>query len=325
MTKLTSILGAIALVGSVATAATAADVTLRYSYQNPPSHPLGQAAEKFAEAVKEKSNGEIEVALFPGGQLGGPKDLLQNLQMGVLDMTMAKPGVLGDMGAPKLNILSMPYIFTDSEHQGKVLFGPIGEELLGELDQINLAGVGFFVDSPRHFFFRDKPVEEVPDMAGLKMRSMTGKIFVDMMKSFDTSPTPMPFGELYLALQSGVVDGADQPLTGYYANKFHEVSKHVILDGHDASPTMILMSKMSWDKLTDSQKQAVREAHKIAADFFLENETKMNAEIIDTLTEKGITVVPVEDKTPWIAAVQPMYDEYADLFGDLVERIRAVE
>ncbi len=302
-----------------------AKTTIRYSFQNPLTHPMGMAAQEFANEVKARTNGEVEIALFPGAQLGAPKELIQNLQMGVLDMTMAKPGVLGDLGAPRLNVLSMPYVFRDNAHQEKVLFGPIGDDILKELKPLGVVGLGYWTDSPRHFFFRDKEVTKVGDLKGLKIRSMTGQIFVDMMKAFGTSPTPMAFSELYLALQSGVVDGADQPLTGYFANRFNEVSKSIILDGHDASPTIILISQRSWSKLDPALQAKLREAHVVSARFFEKHEEAQNKKIVEELTSRGIKVIPVADKAPWQAAVQPLYEKYKPVFGDLIERINAVK
>lgn len=317
--------GALAALLLTTATATAQDVTLRYAFQNPATHPLAQTAQRFADAVAEKTDGAVEVQLFPGAQLGRVKDVIPNLQLGAIDMTMAKPGHVADFGAESFSVLSLPYMITDQDHMRAVLMGDVGEDMLDRLADVRLKGVGFLLDSPRHFFFTDTPVQSVEDMEGLKIRSLTSQVAVDMIESFGASATPIPFSELYGALQSGIVDGADQPLTGFYGQRYQEVAKHIILDGHDASPTIILMAPATWDKLTEAQQQAVTEAHAESVQFFLDLETSENARIRTELEEAGVSIVDVEDKGPWQAAVQPMLAEYEERFPELIESIRALQ
>ncbi len=160
-------------------------------------------------------------------------------------------------------------------------------------------------------------------MKGLKIRSLTSEVAVETIEAFGASSTPMPFSELYGALQSGVVDGADQPLTGFYAQQYQEVAKHIVLDGHDASPTIILMSTRAWNSLSDEQQQAVGEAQKAAADFFLDLDTSENQRIRAELEDAGVSIVDVEDKAPWQDAVQPIIDQYSQEHGALIDAIRS--
>jgi tripartite ATP-independent transporter DctP family solute receptor len=323
MTKIAR--GALAALLLTTAGASAQDVTLRYAFQNPESHPLAQAAARFAESLSERTDGAVEVQLYPGGQLGKVKDVVQNLQLGAIDMTLAKPGHVADLGAEAFNVLSLPYMFTDQEHMRRVLHDEIGDEMLTSLGDIRLQGVGFYLDSPRHFFTVDTPVETVEDMAGLKIRTLTSEVAADTVEAFGASATPMAFSELYGALQSGVVDGADQPLTGFHAQQYQEVAGHIVLDGHDASPTIILMSQQAWDKLDEAQKEAVRAAHQDAADFFFEFDASENTRIRAELEEAGVSIVDVEDKGPWQAAVEPIVARYAEDHGDLIDRIRAAQ
>ena len=317
-------IAALALVAG-AEAAGAQEQTLRYAIQNPEGHVTAEAARAFGEALGKATEGALGIDLFVGGQLGEVKDVVQNLQIGAIDMTIVRPGHVADLGAERFNALSLPYVFSDDAHQDAVLFGEVGDGLLADLEAIDLKGVGFYRDLPRHFFFTDTPVDEIADMEGLKLRSQTSELAADTVSAFGAAPTPIPFSELYGALQSGVVDGGDQPLTGFYAQRYQEVADHIILDGHDASPIVVLMSLQTWNSLDEGQQQAVMEAHRAAAERFVEvNEAEVDR-IRSELEEAGVTIIDVEDKTPWQEATAGLVEEYGADYPDLVEAIRAAD
>lgn len=320
--KITALLGATAL-GLLATTAFAQDTMLRYAIQNPESHVSAKAAMEFDRVLREETDGEMGIQLFAGGQLGGVKDVVQNLQIGAIDMTIVRPGYLADLGAPEFNALSLPYIFSDDDHQDAVLFGEVGARILGTLDDIDLYGIGFYRDLPRHFFSTDTPIASIEDMAGLKLRVQTSELAADTVEAVGAAPTPMAFSELYGALQSGVVDGGDQPITGFAAQRYQEVAKHIIMDGHDASPMVILMAKRTWDDLTDDQKAAVEAAQDAAAAEFTRINDETVGGLMTELEEAGVTIVPVEDKTPWQEATAGLIDQYGADYPDLIEAIRA--
>ncbi|MCF6443543.1 TRAP transporter substrate-binding protein [Nereida sp. MMG025] len=307
------------------TTAFAQDITLRYAIQNPESHVSAKAAMEFDRVLREETDGEMGIQLFAGGQLGGVKDVIQSVQLGAIDMTIVRPGHVADLGATEFNALSMPYIFSDDEHQDAVLFGDVGERILATLESIDIKGVGFYRDLPRHFFFTDTAVTEIADMEGLKLRSLTSELAVDTIAAVGAAPTPMPFSELYGALQSGVVDGGDQPITGFAAQRYQEVAKHIILDGHDASPLIVLMSKRTWDGLNEAQQAAVMTAQDAAANIFVQINDESVGALTEELTAAGVTIVPVEDKTPWQEATAHLIDEYGADFPDLIEAIRAAD
>lgn len=322
--KITALLGATAL-GLLATTAFAQDTMLRYAIQNPENHVSADAAREFDRVLRMETDGEMGIQLFAGGQLGGVKDVVQNLQLGAIDMTIVRPGHVADLGATEFNALSLPYIFSDDAHQDAVLFGEVGDRILATLEPMDIKGVGFYRDLPRHFFTTDTPVTSIEDMEGLKLRVQTSQLAADTVEAIGAAPTPMAFSELYGALQSGVVDGGDQPITGFAAQRYQEIAKHIVLDGHDASPVIVLMAKRTWDGLSEDQQAAVMTAHDAAAAKFVE----VNAESVERLTaeleEAGVTIVPVEDKTPWQEATAGLIDQYGADFPDLVEAIRAAD
>ncbi|MEM7047036.1 MAG: TRAP transporter substrate-binding protein [Pseudomonadota bacterium] len=314
---------AVAVVIGLTVTAAQAQMTLRYAIQNPESHVTAKAAMAFNRALSAETNGELQIELFAGGQLGSVKDVIQNLQLGAIDMTIARPGHVADLGAPSFNALSLPYIFSDDAHQDAVLFGEVGARILATLEPADIKGIGFYRDLPRHFFFTDKAVKTIADMKGLKLRTQTSQLAVDTAQAFDAAATPIPFSELYSALQSGVVDGGDQPLTGFAAQRYQEVAKHIILDGHDASPIIVLMAKSTWDKLTPAQQAAVNKAHQVAADTFVSINNDSVTKITADLEAAGVTIVPVADKGPWQAATAHLIDKYGADYPDLIEAIRA--
>lgn len=317
---------AVAAFVALATTVPAADAqekTLRYAIQNPEGHVTAQVANEFARVLSEETDGAIAVQLYAGGQLGSVQDVTQSVQLGAIDMTIVRPGQVADLGAVEFNALSLPYIFSSDEQQDAVLFGDVGERILATLEPLDLHGVGFYRDLPRHFFFTDTPVKSIADMKGLRIRSLTSELAVDTIAAFGAAPTPMAFSELYGALQSGIVDGADQPLTGFAAQRYQEVAKHIILDGHDASPIIVLMSERTWSALTPEQQVAVNTAHRAAADLFVKLNDESVTAVRAELEAAGVSIVDVEDIKPWQEATADLIAEYGTAFPDLIDAIRA--
>jgi len=319
---MTAIAAFVAL-AAVPLAADAQEMILRYAIQNPEGHVTAQAAEEFARVLSEQTGGAIAVQLYAGGQLGNVQDVVQSVQLGAIDMTIVRPGQVAELGAVEFNALSLPYIFSSDAQQDAVLFGEVGDRILATLEPLDLHGVGFYRDLPRHFFFTNTPVATIADMKGLRIRSLTSELAVDTIAAFGAAPTPMAFSELYGALQSGIVDGADQPLTGFAAQRYQEVAKHIILDGHDASPIIVLMSARTWNDLTPEQQAAVDTAHQAAAEFFVKLNDDSVTAVRAELEAAGVSIVDVEDVTPWQEATADLIAEYGAAFPDLVDAIRA--
>lgn len=213
---------------SGAAATGAQKILLKYGEINPDGHPITEGAKEFARLVKEKSNGRIEIQVYPAGQLGDEKVEIQTVQMGGLDFFRANSNTLPDFGADKMSVLALPFIFKSRDHMHKVLNGPVGEEILKQVEEkdLKMVALTFYDDGARHFFLKNKPAKEVSDLKGLKIRVPQNQILMDMVKAFGASPTPISYGELYSALQTGVVDGAENTIAGYLTNSFFEVGKY---------------------------------------------------------------------------------------------------
>lgn len=302
-------------------------IVLRYSEVNADNDPETLAAYKFAELVKEESNGRIEIQVFPNGQLGGMKDNIQSLQMGAIEIARSNPAWLADAGVKKMNVLSLPFIFRSVEQANKILEGTIGDQLLAEVENagIQLIGIGYFEPTLRHFFFRDKQVTTLSDIKGLKLRVPTSEVYKDMVRAFGASPTPIAYSELYSALQTGVVDGAENPLKGYYNMKFSETSKYFTFDGHQYETSVIVFSKLAWNRLSSTDQMLIKKAFAESTDYFKEVLHDKQDEYLTELKEQGTIFSEVENPQEWRDAVAPLYKKYGVDYQDLIEQINNVK
>ena len=316
------LIGGFLLAGGVQSA-TAGSVVLKYAELNPDTHPMTVVAQEFARLVKEKSNGGIVVDVYPSSQLGDERTVMQGLQMGAVDMLRANAVSLGDFGAKKSNIFSLPYLFRNRDHLWNVLNGPIGKDILDDIETSGsgFVGIGFMEEGQRNFFFRDNPVSDLAGMQGKKIRVPQTQILVDTVKAFGASPTPISYSELYSALQTGVVDGAENPPTGYLANNFYEVAKYYMVDGHTYSPSIITMSGITWNKLDDNQKSIIEAAARETEQFNKQLAEKADADAYEALKEKGAEIISVTDLAEWPKMVDPVYKKYGADFTATIKEI----
>ena len=227
MKKIVALLAVSLAFGSLSVAhaqnAAGKPVVLKYGELNPDTHPMTVVAKEFARLVKEKSGGQVVVDVYPASQLGDERTEMQGVQMGAIDLFRANAVSMGDFGAKKSNIFSLPYLFRDREHLWKVLNGPIGKEIKDDIvkSKTGMVAVAYMEEGQRHFFFRDAPVSSLAQMKGKKIRVPQTQILIDTVKAFGAAPTPISYSELYSALQTGIVDGAENPPTGYLANNFY--------------------------------------------------------------------------------------------------------
>lgn len=301
-------------------------IVLRFADQPSENDEMILAIKKMAELVNERTGGEIEIQVYPGGQLGSNNDVMQGVKMGAIDFGRMQMPFLADAGNnPMLRITSLPYLFKDYETELKVLQGEIGDEFLKSItdSQAGVVGLTYFVPTSRNIFTVSKRVETLDDMKGLKIRVQNNELYIDMYNALGASPTPISTSEVYSALQTGVVDGAENPIKGYYNDKFYEVAKLCSLSPNDSSePSVIFISKLTWDKLTPDQQTIVLDAAKEASDFFhQETITRMNA-YMDKLREAGVEFVDIKDIENWEKAVEPLYEKYGADYMDLINRIR---
>ena len=325
MFKTKTLIAGMVLAFAASLPAYAADkIVLKWGEQNAPTDIMSEGAMEFAKIVKEKSRDRIEVAVYLSSQLGDEKTQIQSVQMGALDFFRANANITAEFGADKSNVLALPYIFRNRDHMWKVLNGPVGKEILENFKEKNthMLGIAYFDEGPRHFITRGKQIKTVEDLKGLKIRVGQTAIMIDTIKALGASPTAVSYAELYSALQSGVVDGAENPITAYLNNKFYEVGKYYTLDGHVYSPSIIVMSDTTAKKLSPEDLKLVTEAAVEAGQRVRSSVEKREADAAAQLTAKGTVITAVSDKKPWQDAVKPVVEKYGANYKKLVEQIQ---
>ncbi|MDD7306461.1 MAG: TRAP transporter substrate-binding protein [Peptoniphilaceae bacterium] len=288
---------------------------------------MGQMLQKYSDIVYKKSKGRIYIELYASGQLGDERSQMQAVQMGALDIFRANTIFVGDFGAKKLNLFGLPYLFSSREHLWKVLDSDIGTELMNDMVESNLGmrGLCYLEEGSRHFFVANKKIEKPEDLKGLKLRVSETSILLDTVKALGASPTPLSFGELYTSLQTGVVDGAEQPITGYYSNSFYEVAPNFVLDSHTYSPGMLVISDRTWNKLDSKDQKILLAAGKELEKYNKKFTDKEEKNLLDKLKNKGIDVVKPDDLSEWQAKVEPIYEKYGSDYKKLINEIRDME
>ena len=323
MIRLASILGAGLMALSLAAPTFAADVTLKLGHIAVPDHPYGKGADYFAKLVNEKSNGSIEVKVFPSSQLGGQKDLIEGMVFGAVDMALVGTAVLGQF-QPQISIFDLPFIFNDRPHAYRSL-DSVGMDLGKELEGRGIKLLGYMENGIRHVTNNVRPIKEPADMEGLKIRVMTNKIFVEMMKSLGASPTPMAFSELYSSMQQGTVDGQENPSAHIFTKRFYEVQKYGSKTAHAYSPEPLIMSMISWAKLNDEQKAIIEEAAKEAIAWQRVVSEEQDNEYWDQIIATGKMEVIDVDRSKFKAATAPVIEMFAETVGqDNIDKINAL-
>jgi tripartite ATP-independent transporter DctP family solute receptor len=298
---------------------------LKLAHGLDPSHPVHQAMVYMAQRCKEISDGDLTIEIYPSGQLGSEQQCVELLQIGSLAITKVSAAVMESF-VEDFKVLGLPYVFRSREHSFKVLDGEIGKELLRSTEPFWIRGLCFYDAGSRSFYTIDKPVYSPDDLKGLKIRVMKSITAMEMVKALGGSPTPISWGELYTALQSGVVDGAENNPPSFYTSHHYEVCKYYSLNEHTTVPDVLIVSMKVWNKLSDKEKewlqQAAEESVPVERKLWAESEK----ESLEAVEEAGVTIIH-PDKKPFADKVAPLLDSYkknAKLY-DLITRIREVE
>jgi tripartite ATP-independent transporter DctP family solute receptor len=286
------------------------------------SHSVHQAMINADAHLKEISNGKMRLQIYPNQQLGSERECLELLQIGSLDMTKVSGAVLENF-APKLKIFSLPFLFDNKDHLFKVLDGPIGKELLKEGEDYWLKGIGFYDSGSRSFYTKDRPVDKPEDLKGLKIRVQESVSAFDMVSQLGASPTPISWGELYTALQQGVVDGAENNPPSFYLSGHYQVCKFYSIDEHTMIPDILLASTHMWNSLKSYEQKWLQEAFNKSIPFQRELWIKSENESLQAIIEAGVKV-SYPKKINFQNATQQMRNEFKKdpEIAKLIKRIR---
>ena len=323
MKKLLTLVVALALVLCCA-AAMAEPVTLTYAEVNPLDTIVGQTATAFKTKVEELSGGEVLIDIQASGVLGTEAQILDGILMGgdTVDISRISAFALTSYGCQKAMLLSIPYTFVSREHFWNFANSDLADEFLAEPQALGLPlrGLCYGEEGFRHFF-TNFPVNAIEDLKGAKIRVSEDPVMTGMVKGLGASPTVVSFTELYSALQTGVVDGAEQPTANYKSNAFPEVAPYFILDGHTLGAIQIVITDNGWNKLSEQQQAWIMEAAQYASDFNAELSAKAEAEVLEQLKNEGVTVVEVEDKSVWAAACADVIEANTKSQAELYQQI----
>jgi tripartite ATP-independent transporter DctP family solute receptor len=306
----------VSLFGSVAMAAT----TIKIAHVVNEKDAFHQCALKFKELVEAGSNGELKVSIFPNAKLGDERTLLERMKLGVVDAGIITGGPIINF-MPKFGVIDLPFIFSGPEHAYKVLDGPIGKQMLAEMEQFGWKGLAYGERGFRNLTNSKREVKTPEDIKGLKIRLMQNPVYVDSFKALGANAVPMAWTEVLTALQQGTVDGQENPLNVIVAFKLYETQKYLSITRHAYAPNVIMMSMKTWKKLSPEQQTLVAESAQAAAEYNRKLDNDNAAEWLQFLKDQGM-VVTQPDLAAFREAVKPVYEKYEGKFGkELIESI----
>ena len=279
------VLAAVAAVG----AAQAQTRTIKFANQNAKGHPIVQGMEKFAEIVEAKSGGKLKVNVFPGGALGSDQANLSALQGGTLEMASMNSGIFASI-VKDFAVYDFPFLFSNPKEVAAVVDGPVGQQLHAKLEEKGLIGLTYYELGFRQITNSKRPITKVEDIAGLKLRVIPNPINIDWVSALGANPTPLPFPELYAALEQKAVDGQENPVATIQGAKLNEVQKYMVLTNHQYNPQSVVVSKKFWESLSPADRKLLQDAAVESAKFQREQSRNAAAGILDALKKAGMQV-----------------------------------
>ena len=318
-----AIVGAALAAPFIAGRAQAQGVTLRSADVHPDGYPTIEGVKHMGRLLQERTNGRIKIQVFHSRQLGDEKDSLEQTRLGVIDMTRVNTAPLNNL-VPETLVAGLPFLFRDTEHMQKTMDGPIGEEIGRACLPHNLVALAYYDSGARCFYTKPRPVRAPEDLRGMKIRVQQSDMWVALMRAFGANATPLPYGEVYSAIQTGVVDGAENNFPSYQTARHFEVAKNYAMTEHSLTPEILAMSKRSFDRLPRPDQEIVRQAAKESVPVMREAWVKMEADARKQVEAGGAQVIAA-DKEAFAKLVQPVYDQFVKeaRLRSLVERIKA--
>ncbi|MEW4411809.1 TRAP transporter substrate-binding protein [Clostridium sp. AN503] len=302
------------------------ELVLGYGEVNPEGHIMTESARFFADKVSELTEGRVMVDIYPSGQLGDDARCYQAMEMGALDLYRGNSMSLVECGKPMVSALALPYIFRDREHFWNVCDSELGQQILDNIqDCTGMIGLAYLDEGARNFFTSDYPVRQLDNMKDLKIRVQLTSMMGDMVEALGAKAVPIDYVELYTALQSEAVDGAENPPVSYYYNKFYKVAPYYVKDGHTYSPGVILVSRITWENLKPEYQEALKEAARATQEFNSKAIAEADQEAYEALERAGVTIIEPEDLDAWRAAMEPVYEKYGADYLDLIDKIQRMK
>jgi C4-dicarboxylate-binding protein DctP len=316
---------ALAATLALSTAAMAQEIVIKFSHVVAPATPKGKGADKFKELAEKYTNGKVKVEVYPSSQLYKDKEEMEALQLGAVQMLAPSLAKFGSLGVKEFEAFDLPFMFADGAALGRVTNGEVGKQLFAKLEEKGFKGLAFW-DNGFKIMSANSPLKTPDDFLGLKMRIQSSKVLEAQMKALGAVPQVMAFSEVYQGLQTGVVDGTENPPSNMYTQKMHEVQKHATISNHGYLGYALLVNKKFWDELPADVRgqldQAVAEATAFANSIAAEE----NSKALEAMKSAGTTefhMLSDEERAKWVAALKPVYDEVAGRVGaDLISAMQ---
>ncbi len=300
-------------------------LVLKASDVHPAGYPTVVAVENLGKKLEKATNGRLSVQMFAAMQLGGEKEAIEQAQVGAIQIARVSVGALGPV-IDDLNVFNLPFLFRNTAHMQKVIDGPIGQELLDKVSgnrNAALVGLAWMDAGARSVYDTKKPIRSIADLKGLKVRVMGNPMFVDMMNALGGNGVAMGYDQVFSALQTGVVDGAENNPPSFVFDNHYQVAKYYTLTEHLIVPEIVVFSRRTWDTLAKGDQELIR---KFSREAQSEERVLWDAyekEAMSKAAAAGIQVFDVADKKPFQDAVKPVWDKYGPRFADIVKRIQA--
>jgi tripartite ATP-independent transporter DctP family solute receptor len=321
------LVAAVLATGTFGDAAAQSKLVLKATDVHPLGYPTVEAVVSMGKKLEAATNGRISIQMYPAMQLGGEKEMIEQAQVGALQMARISVGPMGPI-VPELNVFNLPFMFRDNAHMEKVIDGPIGDEMLKKLSEhptAGLVGLAWMNAGSRNVYNSKHPIKTVDDLKGLKIRMMGNPVFVDTMNSLGGNGIAMGFDQLINGLQTGVVDGAENNEPSYASGQHYRYAKYYSMTGHLMIPEILVFSKKAWNGLSKDDQalmaKLAKEAQQEERGLWYEMEKKSLAQMQDA----GAVVNEVADRKPFQAAVKPVWDKYGGQHTELIKRIQDVK
>lgn len=290
---------------------------------HPTDYPTVEAARYVGKLLAERTNGRLGIKVFPNGALGNEKDTIEQLKIGALEMMRINVAPLNNV-VPETMVTALPFIFRDTGHMRRVLDGAIGDEILAAMESQGMVGLAFYDSGSRNMYSAAKPYKTLADMKGAKIRVQQSDLFVAMIQALGANATPMPFGEVYTALKTGIVDAAENNYPSYESSRHFEAAKYYTLTEHAMAPEVLVFSKVAWDRLSKDDQALVRKAAKESVPYMRKLWEEREQKSKDVVVKAGAQIVEVTNKQEFIDAMKPVYDKFANTpkLQSLVQRVQ---
>jgi len=304
--------------------ASAQDRTIKFANQNAVGHPVVQGMEKFKEIVEKNSGGKIKVNVFPGGALGSDQANVSAIQGGTLEMASMNSGIFASQ-VKDFAVFDFPFMFANGKEADTIVDGAFGKKMHAKLEEKGLVGLAYYELGFRHLSNGKRAINKVSDIEGLKLRVIPNPINVDWVKALGANPTPLPFPELYAALEQGAVDGQENPVATINGAKLFEVQKHLALTGHQYNPQSVVISKKFWDTLSAAEKKIIADAATESSSFQRTTARALEAGTLESLKKNGmqVTSLPASEMAILREKMKPVIAKHGEPIAATVNELQA--